>query len=35
VRASITEAARCAKEAGRLSRDVVIPNPHPELSRYL
>ena len=35
VRASVAEAARCAKEAGRLSRDVVIPNPHPELSRYL
>jgi microcompartment protein CcmL/EutN len=35
VRSSVTEAARSAKEAGRLSREVVIANPHPELSRYL
>ena len=35
VRASLTEAASSAKESGRLSRDVVIPNPHPDLSRYL
>ncbi|MFT5080256.1 MAG: microcompartment protein CcmL/EutN, partial [Planctomycetota bacterium] len=35
IRASVTEAASSAKESGRLSRDVVIPNPHPDLSRYL
>lgn len=35
VRSSVAAAARVAGEAGRLSRDVVIPNPHPDLSRYL
>jgi microcompartment protein CcmL/EutN len=35
VRAAVAEAAGLAAEAGRLSRDVVIPNPHEDLSRYL
>ncbi|MDF1798074.1 MAG: BMC domain-containing protein [Planctomycetota bacterium] len=35
VRAAVAEAAGAASEAGRLSRDVVIANPHEELSRYL
>lgn len=35
VRSAIAAAARVASEAGRLSRDVVIANPHPDLSRYL
>ncbi len=35
VRAAVTEAASRAAEEGRLSRDVVIPNPHEDLSRYL
>ena len=35
VRAAVAEAATRAAEAGRLSRDVVIPNPHEDLSRYL
>jgi len=35
VRSSVAAAARVAGESGRLVRDVVIPNPHPDLSRYL
>ena len=35
VRAAVAEAAARAAEEGRLSRDVVIPNPHEDLSRYL
>lgn len=35
VRSSVAAAARVANEAGRLVRDTVIANPHPELSRYL
>lgn len=35
VRSSVTAGARAAQEAGRLAREVVIPRPHPELSRHL
>lgn len=35
VRSSVTAAARVAGDSGRLVRDVVVPNPHPELSRFL
>ena len=35
VRSSVTAGARCAKEQGLLAREVVIPNPHPDLSRHL
>ena len=35
VRSSITAGARMAQEAGQLTRDVVIPRPHPDLGRHL
>lgn len=35
VRSAVTAGARAAQEAGRLAREVVIPRPHPELSRHL
>ncbi len=35
VRSSVTAGAQSAQGTGHLSRDVVIPRPHPELSRHL
>ncbi len=35
VRSAVTAGARNAQEAGQLTRDVVIPRPHPDLVRHL
>ena len=35
VRSAVHAAARSAEQAGHLAREVVIPRPHPELSRHL
>lgn len=35
VRSSVEAAARCAEQAGCLTKEVVIPRPHPGLARHL
>jgi len=35
VRSAVTAGARSAQETGKLEHDVVIPRPHPDLSRHL
>lgn len=35
VRSSVTAGARLAQESGHLAREVVIPRPHPDLSKHL